>query len=162
LILFFSLLPVPVYAYAPSLAAKMQLDLGTRGDIPYRDDYKYFLQPWKTGYDGAERFAKQALEAVENNAVIYADSTTVAPLLYVQEVKGARPDVKIVSGTAKSKDAPRFDKTTIERLLQDGPIYVVSPKPGYCPAFVLDNYELVQAGLLWRVVGRETCGKTAM
>jgi hypothetical protein len=162
LILFFSLLPVPVYAYAPSLAAKMQLDLGTRGDIPYRDDYKYFLQPWKTGYDGAERFAQQALEAVENNAVIYADSTTVAPLLYVQEVKGARPDVKIVSGTAKSKDAPRFDKTTIERLLQDGPIYVVSPKPGYCPAFVLDNYELVQAGLLWRVVGRETCGKTAM
>ena len=162
LILLFSLLPVFVYAYAPSLAAKMQLDLGTRGDVPYRDDYKYFLQPWKTGYDGAERFAKQALEAVENNAVIYADSTTVAPLLYVQEVKGARPDVKIVSGTAKSKDAPRFDKTTIERLLQDGPIYVVSPKPGYCPAFVLDNYELVQAGLLWRVVGRKTCGKTAM
>jgi len=162
LILFFSLLPVPVYAYAPSLAAKMQLDLGTRGDIPYRDDYKYFLQPWKTGYDGAERFAQQALDAVENNAVIYADSTTVAPLLYVQEVKGARPDVKIVSGTAKSKDAPRFDETTIERLLQDSPIYVVSPKAGYCPAFVLDNYELVQTGLLWRVIGRKTCGKTAM
>ena len=161
LILFFSLLPTFVYAYAPRLAAKMQLDLGTRGDIPYRNDYQYFLQPWKTGYDGPERFAEQALEAVENNAVIYADSTTVAALLYVQEVKGKRPDVKIVSGTAKSKDAPRFDKTTIEQQLQDNRIYVVSSKPDYCPAFVLDNYELVQAGLLWRVVGRKTCGKTA-
>ncbi len=161
LILFFSLLPVPIYACVPSLAAKMQLDLGTRGDIPYRNDYQYFLQPWKTGYDGPERFAEQALEAVENNAVIYADSTTVAALLYVQEVKGKRPDVKITSGTAKSKDAPRFDETTIEQLLQDRHIYVVSSKPDYCPAFVLDNYELVQAGLLWRVVGRKTCGKTA-
>jgi hypothetical protein len=147
------LLPAFVYAYAPSLAAKMQLDLGTRSDIPYRNDYKYFLQPWKTGYDGPECFAEQALEAVENNAVVYADSTTVAPLLYVQEVKGTRPDVKIVSGTAKSKDAPRFDKTTIEQLLQDSHVYVVSSKPDYCPAFILDDYELVRAGLLWRVVG---------
>ena len=146
------LLPVVVYAYAPELAEKIQLDLGTRGDIPYRNDYKYFLQPWMTGYHGPERFANQALEAVENNAVIYADSTTVAPLLYVQEVKGTRPDVKIVSGTAKSKDAPRFDETTIEQLLRDSHIYVVSSKPGYCPAFILDKYELVQAGLLWRVV----------
>lgn len=152
LILFFSLLPMAVYAFAPRLAAKMQLDLGTRADVPYRDDYKYFLQPWKTGYDGPERFAEEALEAVENNAVVYADSTTVAPLLYVQEVKGTRPDVKITSGTARSKGAPRLDKTTVEQLLQEGHIYVVSSKPDYCPAFILDNYGLVQAGLLWRVV----------
>jgi len=147
-----SLLPMVVYAYAPGFAVKMQLDLGTRADIPYRNDYQYFLQPWKTGYDGAERFAEQALEAVENNAIIYADSTTVVSLLYVQEVKGTRPDVKITSGAAKSKSAPRLDKTTVEQLLQDSHVYVVSAKPDYCPAFILDNYELVQAGLLWRVV----------
>jgi len=152
LILFFSLLPVFVYASAPRLAQKMQLNLGTRGDIPYRNDYQYFLQPWKTGYDGAERFANKVLEAVEDDAIIYADSTTVGPILYVQEVKGIRPDVKIVSGTAKSKNAPRFDKTTIEQLLQDRHVYVVSPKPDYCPAFILDNYQLVRAGLLWQVV----------
>jgi hypothetical protein len=72
--------------------------------------------------------------------------------LYVQEVKGTRPDVKITSGTARSKGAPRLDKTTVEQLLQEGHIYVVSSKPDYCPAFILDNYGLVQAGLLWRVV----------
>ena len=156
-----SLLPVLVYATAAGLAQKMQLDLGTRSDIPYRNDYQYFLQPWKTGYKGAERFADEALQEVVPNAVIYADSTTVAALLYVQEVKGKRPDVKIVSGTAKSEGAPRFDETTIEQLLRDSHVYVVSPKPGYCPAYLLDNYELVQAGLLWRVAGPKTCGETA-
>ncbi len=63
--------------------------------------------------------------------------------------------MKVISGTAKSKDAPRFDKATIEQLLQDRHVYVVSSKPDYCPAFILDNYELVQAGLLWRVAGRK-------
>jgi hypothetical protein len=45
--LFFSLLPIGVYAAAPTLAAKMQLRIGTRGDVPHRNDYQYFLQPWK-------------------------------------------------------------------------------------------------------------------
>ena len=155
LVLLFSLFSVGVYAVAPTLAKKMQLNLGTRDDIPYRDDYKYFLQPWKTGYRGAERFADEALGLVEDSAVIFADGTTVGPLLYAQQVKGRCPDVKIISGNVNSKDAPRFDEQTIEKLLEDRPIYVVSPKSGYCPAFVLDNYDLDRAGVLYRVVERQ-------
>jgi len=154
-VLVFSFLPVTVYATAPRLAEKMRLDLGTRGDVPYRNDYEYFLQPWKTGYKGAERFAEEALDAVGDNAIICADSTTVAPLLYVQEVKGQRPDVKIVYGTVSSENAPQLNEETIRQLLEEVSVYVVSPKAGYCPACVLDHYDLVQAGVLWRVVERE-------
>jgi hypothetical protein len=152
LILLFCILPVGVYAVVPVLAEKMQFNLGTRDNIPYRNDYKYFLQPWKTGYRGAERFADETLDAVENKAIIFADSTTVAPLLLMQEVKGKRPDVKVVSGFISSKNAPSFNEHTIEQLLQGRAIYVVSQQPGYCPSFVLDNYNLVPSGLLWRVV----------
>jgi len=155
LLLIFCLLPVGVYVAAPTLAEKKQFNLGTRSDIPYRNDYKYFLQPWKTGYKGAERFANEALDAVENNAVIFADSTTVAPLLLVQEVAGRRPDVKIISGIVSSKNAPSFNEQTIKQILVEKPVYVVSPKAGYYPAFLLDNYDLVQAGVLWRVVEKE-------
>jgi hypothetical protein len=154
LVLAFSLLPVGVYAAAPALAEKMQFSIGTRGDIPYRDDYKYFLQPWRTGDRGAERFAEEALEVTGKDAVIYADLTTVGPLLYVQEVKRKRPEVKIVSSVIKSENAPRFDERTIEQLLKKRTIYVVSCRPRYCPAFVLDNYDLVPAGILWQVVER--------
>jgi len=159
LVLFFSLLPVGVYAALPTFARKMQLNIGTRDDIPYRDDYEYFLRPWKTGYRAAERFADEALSLVENNAVIYADATVVAPLLLAQQVNEKCPDVKIVSGTVNSKDAPKFNEHTIEQLLEDRVIYVVSPKPGYSPAFVLENYDVVRAGILWKVVERETEGQ---
>jgi hypothetical protein len=154
LVLLFSLFSVGVYATAPTLAKKMQLNIGTRDDIPYRDDYKYFLQPWKTGYRGAERFADEALGLVENNAVIYADGTAVGPLLYAQQVKEKRSDVKVISGDVSSKDALEFSEHTIQQLLQDRSVYVVSREAGYCPAFVLNNYDFIRAGVLWRVVQR--------
>jgi len=155
LVLLFCILPVGVYAALPPLAEKMQLNLRTRNDIPHRNDYEYFLRPWKTGYKGAERFAEEALGLPEDGAVIYADTTTVGPLLYLQEVKGKRPDVKIVSGTINSKGAPKFDERTIGQLLEVEPVYVVSPRPGYCPQFVLDQYNLVRTGILWQVVESE-------
>ncbi len=158
LILFFGLLPVGVYAVVPAWAERMQFDMGTRNNVPYRNDYKYFLQPWKTGCRGAERFADEALDAAESNAVIFADSTTVAPLLLIQEIKGKRPDVKVVSGIVSSKNAPSFNEHTIEQLLQSRPVYVVSRWAEFCPSFVLDNYDLVSAGLIWKVVKRDRSG----
>jgi hypothetical protein len=155
LVLLFCLLPVGAYAVLPTMARKIQLNISTRNDIPYRDDYKYFLRPWKTGYKGAERFAEEALDLSEDNAVIYADTTTVGPLLYLQEVKGQRPDVKIISRTINSKSAPKFNEQTMEKLLDARPVYVVSPRPGYCPKFVLDQYNIIQTGILWQVVKSE-------
>lgn len=151
-LLLFSLSPVAVYAAAPILAEKLPIDIGTRDDIPYRDDVTYFLQPWKCGYTGAERFADEALDQVEDNAVICADITTVAPLLLARQVKGKRPDVAIVSGTVNSEDSPRFDANSVGPLLMDRPIYVVSTRPGYCPDFVLGKYGFARAGILWRVI----------
>jgi len=151
LVVVFALLPVAVYAVAPGLAQHWNLPIRTRQDIPYRNDYQYFLQPWRTGYTGAERFAREALETAEPNAIICADSTTVAPLLYVQEVKGVRPDVKIVAGIVSSQGAPRVQEQTVEELLEERPVYVVSKRRGYCPAFILDRYSCAQAGVLWRV-----------
>lgn len=147
----FALLPVGVYAAAPGLAQRMKLRIGTRQDVPYRNDYEYFLQPWRTGGTGAERFAAEALAEVESGAVIRADITTVAPLLYAQEVKGLRPDVKIVSGIACTTGASDVNGQTFAGLLAEHPVYVVSRMPGYCPAFIIENYRLVQTGVLWRV-----------
>ncbi len=151
LIAAFALLPAGVYAVAPQLAQRANLRIGTRGDIPYRNDYEYFLRPWRTGYAGAERFATEALEGVESDAVIHADITTVPALLYVQEVKGLRPDVKVVSWIAATEGAPPVNEQTIDALLAEHPVYVVSRRPGYCPAFILKKYQLERAGFLWRV-----------
>jgi len=151
-VLVFALLPIPVYCVTPAVARKMYKPLGLRRQRPYRDEYNYFLRPWKMGYRGAERFANEALDMVEENAIIYADSTIIHVLLYVQEAKGKRSDVKIVSEYYMSKNAPAFTENTIERLMESSSVYVVSPVPGYCPQFLLEQYKFEQVGIMWKVV----------
>jgi len=146
------LLPVPAYIMAPKMAKQMGVTIGRGREIPYRDDYVYFLQPWRTGYRGAERFANEVLDSVEPAAIIFADATTAPPLLYTQQVKAKRPDVKIISSVGSSEDSPEFNEQTIEKLLAERAIYVVSPIDEYCPAFLLERYKFQQAGLIWKVV----------
>ncbi len=148
----FAVLPPAVYAVAPGMAQRMDLEMGTRGDIAYRDDYRYFLQPWKAGDDGAARFAREALEVAGPGAILYADTTTVAPLLLAQEVEGLRPDVKIVTGIIRSEGAPEYSAEAFRESVGCHPIYVTSQQAGYGPPFILGKYDLRKAGPLWQVV----------
>lgn len=154
-VLVFALMPAPVYAVAPEVGRKMYKSLGEHRKLPYRNDYRYFLQPWKNGERSAERFAHEALESVDENAIIYADTTTAYALLYSQQVEGLRHDVKIVSKYDSSENAPALDEDTIKDLIQKFPVYVVSPLKNYCPAFLLDNYDFSEASVLKRVVERK-------
>ena len=166
-ILLCTLLPIGAYAAGPGLARKMKLPSGTKREIPYRDDYQWFLQPWRRGYHGAERFADEALAGVEDNAVIYADNTTVYPLLYAQEVHGKGETVTVISGIVSSKNALQnikhlraaqksvaemFNEKNIDSLLAERSVYVVTPMKGYCPEFLLDNYGFEKKGVLYKVV----------
>ncbi|MHC4159480.1 MAG: protein O-mannosyl-transferase family [Planctomycetota bacterium] len=148
----FILLPIPIYFVTPAVARKMYKSLGQRRQRPYRDEYDYFLQPWKAGYKGGERFANEALNDVQENAIIYVDSTIVHLLLYMRQAKSERSDVKIVSEYYMSENAPVFTEDTIEWLMEISPVYVVSPLPSYCPRFLLERYKFKQVGVLWKVV----------
>jgi hypothetical protein len=152
LILAFAFLPLAAYKFVPAIAEKAEINLATKRTIPYRNEYIWFLQPWKSGYNGPEQFANDVLNTIEKNAVIWADSTTAPPLLYLQEVKKKRGDVKIISGLGSSKGSPEFNEQTITKLLAERAVYVVSHVKGYCPSFLLERYNLVPAGIIWRTV----------
>jgi len=141
IVFIFALLPVPIYIVAPAIAQKQKFNLSTRADVPYRDDYIWFLQPWKTGYAGAERFADEVFEKLEPDAVVYADNTMVYPLLYMQEVKGKRADIKIISEYASSKGVPLLSEKSIEQWLSEGDVYAVSPVAGR-----------KRQGIVWKIV----------
>jgi 4-amino-4-deoxy-L-arabinose transferase-like glycosyltransferase len=155
LVLIFALLPIPVYIIAPVTAEKMQFKLPTHGNIPYRNDYRWFLRPWRTGRDSPERFVNEVYGIVETNAIIWADTTTVPPLLYAQHVKDKRGDVKIISSFMSSEGSPEFNEQTIEKLLDERAVYVVSPTGGYCPVFLFERYRFVPSGIIWRVVEKQ-------
>lgn len=151
-ILLLALLPIPAYFLTPDIARAKYKSLGQRRQKPYRDEYDYFLKPWKNKCTSAQRFAQEALQIAAPNSIIYAYTTDVHALLYTQQVKGKRTDVKILSGYDKSENAPEFNQDTIGNLIKERTIYVTSSFRGYCPDFILDNFDLNQESVLWRVV----------
>ena len=147
--LILALLPILTYIIAPVAMEKTQFKLPTKRNIPYRNEYIWFLRPWQTGYNGPEQFAEQALSNVEKDAIIIADGTTVYPLWYVQKVKGTFPNVKIVSEHGSYENPVAFPTAD---TIAGRPVYVVSPVSGYCPGFLLERYKFVQKGVLWKVI----------
>jgi hypothetical protein len=154
IVFFLALFPVPTYIVAPIVAQKVQYNIITAGrKIPFRNDYTWFLRPWKTGYNGPEQFAKEALSVVEKEAIIIADGTTAYPLWYIQEFKGMSLGVKIVSQTGSYKSPIEFPTgDTIGKMVAEQTVYVVSPVAGYCPDFLLERYKFEQRGVLWKVI----------
>jgi hypothetical protein len=146
--------PILTYMIAPAVAQETDFKLPTKRKIEHRNDYRWFLQPWRTGCRGPEKFAKEVFNAVEENAVIYADGTTVYALLYAQEVKKGRSDIRIVSFHPNRKNPVVFDEQTVPQLLAETSVYVVSRVPGYCPQFLLEQYEFKRVGGIWKVVNR--------
>ena len=146
----FSLLPILAYAMVPSAAKQQKIHLNTRADVPYRNDYTFFLQPWKTGYHGAERFAREALTQADPNALICADMTTVCPLLLLQQQEDLRPDIQIANPILGIKINWQ-SSSQVDQIIKKQALYVVSRKPGYCPASLLD-YPMQQKGILWQVL----------
>ena len=146
-----ALVPVGVYGALPGWIDRMGLDLGTRGDVPYREDVSWFIRPWKTGYHGARRFATEALEQVAPDAVIYADLTTAWPLRLLQEADGFRPDVVIQDPVHETISCAPRDPDVGGRSWFDRPVYVVSEQEGYCPDWIRQGTVLTRDGVLWAV-----------
>ncbi|MCF7974316.1 MAG: glycosyltransferase family 39 protein [Phycisphaerae bacterium] len=147
-----SLCPAIVYFVAPNVLKRQGITLGTRQNIPYRDDLTYFLQPWKTGYGGAGQFAGEVFEQLAQGAVLYADNTTVAPLVLYQAIHGSRPDVHVVSAVISTPGAPEFSEASFDRLIKTRPVYVVSDQHGYFPSFLIEYYEMHQRGHIFQVI----------
>ncbi|MBN2272182.1 MAG: DUF2723 domain-containing protein [Sedimentisphaerales bacterium] len=153
MILALSLLTIPAYFIAPKVAKRLNVITRPR-NIPYRDDYVYFLRPWKTGYLGTEQFSDCAFRDADRNALVFADSTTAPPLLYAQQVKGQRTDLKIISDVGSSADAPKLTEETVQKILAERKVYVVTPTKGYCPELLLERCTFEQAGVIYRAIPR--------
>lgn len=155
-------LNIAVYTACPAIAENAGIKSGRGRTVPYRNDYTYFLQPWKMGCRGPEKFAKEALEITDENAIIYADGTTVYPLLYAQQIKNIRPDVKIVSGHGSVNNLEQYNEGVIDEIFLNHSIYVVSPIRGYCPEFLIDRYDFTQNGVLWKAADQDSFDKPSL
>jgi len=154
--LILTLFAVAVYLAAPLIAEKVNFNIPAKRELSYCNNYKWFLQPWKGGYNGSAKFAREALSSVDSQAVIIADGTTVYPLWYVQTFEGIGRQVKVVSRHGSYMNPISFPAAeNIEQLLANHTVYVVSPIQGYCPEFLLESYNFVPNGVIWKVAGHK-------
>jgi len=154
-----ALVPVAVYAVLP-MAARWAALVTSPHDVPYRDEYRYFLQPWRCGEEGPRRFAEETLARLPRRAALFADSTTAPPLVYVQVIEGRRPDVLLL---ARLTLPPYLSRSASDRYWGSGEVFgeltaegrrvfVVSDQPAYMPRWMAEQTRRAAFGPVFEVV----------
>ena len=153
-----ALLAPMAYALAPPiLRGRVPESVGipTRA-VPYRDPLVWFLRPWRCGYDGPERFAREVLEALPKDAWLVVDSTVVRPLNYLQADEALRRDVRLDCWAARQDwFGPEGERTASHRRVkyEAGLLFATSNHEGPVPKWLREwepNFE--PAGFVFRVV----------
>lgn len=140
------LTPALTYFTTPRLLAALDLNpLGVR-ELPGREPNRFFLWPPKQDEWGARDFGESALKGLPQAAVLIADHTPLEPLLYLQEVEGLRPDVRLI------KIEPGDDLTPIlAKHTPDIPIFLADENPNYYAWQEIPGASLEQVGVVWRL-----------
>ncbi len=157
-ILLASLAPL-FYAILPELAEQHlvgRISLPLRV-LPYRPPFEWFLQPWRCGNDGAERYAQEVLESLPQNAVLIVDSTTSRPINLVQGTQQFRLDVRMPTDHLARPWASEFvlQESEIDELVAQSLLFCTLEKTWYWMEWnMAERFEVVPFGLVYQVVGR--------
>ena len=132
-------MPPIIYAAGPRLMEITGIDISRSRKLPYRNETRYWLKPWKHNEESAQRFVENAMEQAAPNGVIMASSTAAYPLLYYNKKEKPESDVTILY----RKDFPDYNSAPEEfrEQLAGRPLYIVSPVKGYAPSQLLNDAE---------------------
>ncbi len=87
--------PATYFVVTRSASYLFHVNLVSESTFPYRDANIYYLWPSKRGNYITYDFAKNAFSVMVPGSVILADFNIFEPLRYLQNVEGARPDVRV-------------------------------------------------------------------
>ena len=137
-----ALVPIAAYAVLPAAARKAGYVFFQR-ELPYRDPYTFFLQPWRRGDSSARQFAEEVLAALPRGAVLFSDTTPAPPLLCLQKLEGRRPDVQIAApGGLEPAVLKRYWGSTQDLMpefeAQGRRVFVVTDQAAYMPKWMAE------------------------
>lgn len=116
-----------LYALAPSALRAAGVKISRRRKLPFRDEGRYWLMPWKHNEDSAGRFATAALQQAGPDGVVLADSTATPPLLIVRRDNPGLQGVAVQCQGSPLGDYDR-DPRVFRAILGARRLYVVSPE----------------------------------
>lgn len=146
-----AVLPALIYIPLPRIAEAAGLKLGLKREVPLRNEYSYFLQPFKNGDNGPAEFTEWLRANLPPDAVLIADSTTVQPIHYERLAHGWRPDVTVFP-PAPHETALQPTEEALRSAIERGNVFVVTPQRGYCPGWIREKYAVERFGVIWKVI----------
>lgn len=88
-------LPPVIYFSVYRVAESMSVNLSFIRQLPYRNNYRYFLFPPKNMERGAEKYARDCFLQAKPGAIILTDFNPGMALLYSQTVLKQRQDIQL-------------------------------------------------------------------
>jgi len=118
--------------------------------LPFRNEIKYWLIPWKQNERSAEQFVVAVHKQMKAGDILIADSTSASPLMAALVNGIGGKDWRLVTPWARLT----ADEWTL--AFKTRCMYLVSPVPGYAPADLLSgNFTFEREGVLWRIKKKE-------
>lgn len=145
---------IPPLGYLAAIHAMQRLGIDLVGAraAPYRDNAWYFMWPPKNGDVAPRRYAQEALQAVDHDAVLIADYTLWRPLYFMQVIEGVRPDVTLQWVEKLAWHGSIADY--IATLPCSRSVYLAANTPAeyYQLADITKRYTLQQAGVVFKII----------
>jgi hypothetical protein len=136
-------IPPALYAASPSLVRATGMETRRSRVLPFRDELRYWLVPWKHNEDSAERFAQAAMEQASPDGVIIPDGTTEETLSFVQLRDGRWPSVQV---QFRGHPLPNYDRDpeAFRRTLDRRRLLLVAPTSRQLGKQFLQDVEISQ------------------
>ena len=121
-----------VYGTLPNILRGIGVEVHRTRMLPFRDEMRYWITPWKQNEKSAQLFGEAALKQAAPNGIILTDMTPFSVLQVVQSMNSDFQGIGIRFDQWPESVLPRYDKNPekFRQLLGDRPLYIVSPIPG--------------------------------
>ncbi len=163
------IIPPVTYASLPAVARAAGIEQVRERELPYRDEMRYWIQPWKHNETSAARFAREAIDqAAETGGVIWAQTTPTWALKAEMQRRGGvenveaqnygRPLPSYLPPETELHDDPEAVARSRRRfhdVLDGRELYVLSPDKAPDGVAEDADFERPENAVLYRVVWRE-------
>ena len=145
-----AILPPVFYGRMPVFVDKLGIDLVHARFIPYRDNDKFFLVPWKRNDKGPLLYADEVFRIAGPGSIIVVDYTVMKVLEYYMKVEGKGAGRNLVF-----VDYPfrKLDVGIVDENISKVPVYIASQEfeEDYSLAELRKKYVLEARGPLYEV-----------
>jgi hypothetical protein len=124
-----------------------QGDLKRPRQLPFREESRYWLYPWKQDERSAAQFVDEIRKTLKAGDLLIADNTAAGPVMAAQ-VAGQLPGkIRIITFFTGETEAELLRLVELQERA-----YIVSPVPGYASSALLTGqFTFEKEGVLYRI-----------